>query len=264
MIIRVGSWVRCGLLLGLVAAVGLPDTPARAQYNPGPMAGLGAPLPDLPPNGAWGEVIMANSKWIVVQNQQGQQFPIAMQGVAQFLIRWPTTPEALSPRSLVEAIGVDVGSNTLRAEHIDVYEGPAQSLVAPTLRSLLDNNNRPVTTIDPGYNRSINAFDVGEQNSMYGWAFPVAPGTQGIPARLYAVGAVADLNPLRLSVPGNNVATVLPAGESISMTQVTRGSSSFARKGDLAFMMPMEVTPKSLILSQLVLYKKIPLSKFAP
>ena len=57
---------------------------------------------------------MANNKWIVVQNQQGQQFPIAMQGVAQFLIRWPTTPNALTPSSLVEAIGEDVGSNTLR------------------------------------------------------------------------------------------------------------------------------------------------------
>lgn len=263
MIIRTGSWVCHGLLV-LVAAVGLPDTPARAQYNPGPSAGLGAPLPQLPPKGAWGEVIMANNQWIVVQNQQGQQFPIAMERVQQFLIRWPTTPDALTPRSLVEAMGQDVGSNTLRAEHIDVYEGPAQSLVTPILRSLLDSNNRPVTTIDPGYNRSINAFDVGEQNSMYGWAFPVAPGSQGIPARLYAVGPVAGLNPLRLNVPGNNIATVLPAAGNISMTQVTRGSSSFARKGDLAFMMPINVEPKTLVLSQLVLYKKISLSQFVP
>ena len=96
---------------------------------------------------------------------------------------------------------MDIGSNTLLADHIDVYEGPAQSLVTPTLRSLLGNSNRPVTTIDPGYNRSINAFDVGEQYSMYGWAFPVAPGNQGIRERLYAVGTVAGLNPLRLQRP---------------------------------------------------------------
>ena len=108
MIIRAGSWVRRGLLV-LVAAVGLAETPARAQYNPGPMGRLGAPLPQLPPKGAWGEVIMANNKWIVIQNQQGQQFPISMQGVAQFLIRWPTTLDALTPNSLVEAIGVDIG-----------------------------------------------------------------------------------------------------------------------------------------------------------
>ena len=75
---------------------------------------------------------------------------------------------------------------------------------------------------------------------------------------------MANLNPLRLNVPGNNIATVLPASGNISMTQVTRGSSSFAKKGDLAFMMPMEVTPKSLVLSQLVLYKKIPLNQFVP
>ena len=99
---------------------------------------------------------------------------------------------------------------------------------------------------------------------MYGWAFPVPPGNPGIPARLYAVGTVAGLNPLRLNVPGNNFATVLPAAGNITMTQVTRGSSTFVKKGDLAFMMPMEVTPKSLVLSQLVIWKKIPLSQFVP
>ncbi len=263
MMIRAGSWVRDGLLV-LVAAVGLPDTSARAQYNPGANAGLGAPMPQLPPKGAWGEVIMVNNKWIVIQNQQGQQFPISMQGGMQFLVRWPTTRNALTRQSVVEAMGEDVGSNTLRAEHIDVYEGPAQSLVSPTLRSLLDGNNRPVTTIDPSYSRSINGFDAASQGSLYGWTYPVAPGSQGIPARLYAVGEVADLDPLRLRVPGNNVATVLPAAGNMSMTQVTRGSSSFARKGDLAFMMPIQVMPKTLVLSQLVIYKKMPLSQYVP
>ena len=263
MIIRAGSWVRRGLLV-LVATVGFADASARAQYNPGALAGPVAPLPQLPPKGAWGTVIMANNKWIVIQNRQGQQFPIAMQGVAQFLIRWPTTPNALTPRSVVEAIGKDVGSNTLVTDHVDVYEGAAQSLVTPTLRSLLDNTNRPVTTIDPSYSRSINAFDIAEQYTMYGWAFPVAPGDQGIPARLYAVGTVANVNPLRLHVPGNNIVAVLPASADFSMWQVTRGSSSMAKKGDIAFMMPMQVTPKSLVLSQLVIVKKIPLSQFVP
>ena len=95
-------------------------------------------------------------------------------------------------------------------------------------------------------------------------SFAVAPGSQGIPARLYAVGTVADLNPLRLRIPGNNIATVLPAGNSMSMTQVTLGSSAFVKKGDFAFIMPMQVTPKSLVLSQLVLWKKIPLRQFVP
>jgi len=264
MMIRAGSWIR-NCLPVLFAMAGLAATPSWAQYTPYSLPNMGQTgLPQLPPQGAWGEVIMANAKWLVIQNQQGQQFPIAMQGVTQFLIRWPTNANALTPNSIIEAIGADAGSNMLSTDHVDVYEGAAQTLVTPTLRSLLDNGNRPVTTIDPGYNRSINAFDIGEQNSMYGWAYPVMPGDIGIPARLYAVGSVAGLNPLRLNVPGNNVVTILPPdGGTISFTQVTRGSSSFAQKGDLAFMMPTEVTPKSLILSQLVLYKKIPLSQFA-
>src|SRR4051794_29716100 len=100
MIIRAGSWVRCGLL-ALVAGAGLADTPTRAQYNPGPVGGIVAPLPQLPPKGVWGEVIMVNNKWIVIQNQTGQQFPVSLQGVAQFMIRWPTSLDALTPRSVV-------------------------------------------------------------------------------------------------------------------------------------------------------------------
>jgi len=265
MIIRAGSWVRCGLL-ALVAGVGLADTPAQAQYNSGPMGGIVAPLPQLPPQGVWGEVIMVNNKWIVVQNNLGQQFPISMRGSEQalFVIRWPTSLDALTPRSLVEATGADQGSNTLIADEVLVYEGQAQSLVTPELRSLLGNSNRPVTATDPGYFRGVNAFDVGEQYSMYGWAFPVPPGNAGA-ERLHAVGTVANLSPLQLHVPGNRIATIIPpSGGNIPVTQVTRGSSSFVRKGDLAFMMPMEVTPKSLLLSQLVIWKKIPLSQFVP
>ncbi len=265
MIIRAGSWVRCGLL-GLVAGVGLANTPARAQYNPAPMGRMAAPLPQLPQKGIWGEVIMANNKWIVIQNNLGQQFPISLQGQggARFLIRWPTSLNALTPRSLVEAIGVDRGSNTLIADEVVVYEGSAQSMVTPELRSLLGDGNRPVTATDPGYFRGVNAFEVGEQYSMYGWAFPVPPGNQG-GARLRAVGRVANLNPLRLHVPANNIATVLPpASGNFPLTEVTLGSSTFVKKGDLAFVMPTDVTPKSLVVSHLVVWKKMPKSQFVP
>ena len=53
MIIRAGSWVRRGLLV-LVAAVGLADTPARAQYNPGPMARIGGAPASTPAEGRLG------------------------------------------------------------------------------------------------------------------------------------------------------------------------------------------------------------------
>jgi hypothetical protein len=36
------------------------------------------------------------------------------------------------------------------------------------------------------------------------------------------------------------------------------------RKGDYAFLMPQEITPKSVVLSQFILYKSKPLAQFDP
>jgi hypothetical protein len=209
---------------------------------------------------------MANTKWIVIQNHQGQQFPIAMDSVNQFLVRWPTSLNALTPASVVEAIGADFGSNTISTTHLDVFEGSDQTLVAPGYNSIM-SFNRAVTAIDPGFNRYMNGFDIAAQNQLYGWAYPVNPGgmESSNPAQLHIVGNAINLNPLQIGLPGNNTATIVPApGGNMTMSLVTRGSSSFAQKGDVVFLMPVQVTPKSLILSQLVLYKKMPRSEFAP
>lgn len=256
------------LAAGLVSALLVPalaQPPARgnnANANVPDLAQGPVQLPPTPPQGAWGEVIMANARWVVVQNHQGQQFPIAADAIGQFLIRWPTTFADLGPESVIEAIGQDIGSNTLQTEHVDVFEGADRSLVAPTYTSLLANN-RAVTTLDPTFNRFMNAFDIGSQNLLYGWAYPTAPGMLGIPARLHIVGTTIGINPLRVNLPGNNFATVLPANQGgLTITQVTRGNPSFAEKGDLVFLMPTELTPRSVVLSQLVLYKKIPFRQF--
>ena len=111
--------------------------------------------------------------------------------------------------------------------HVDVYEGPAQSLVTPDLRSLLGNSNRPVTAIDPGYYRSVNAFDVGEQYSMYGWAFPVPPGSQGVPARLYAVGTVC------LSEGSCEIARSAETGPSTARSRAMNRSSIIASTSEV-------------------------------
>lgn len=269
-----GSWRRLGLAclvgVGVASSALFPagaQPPARrnnagANANPPDLAQGPAPLPPTPPQGAWGEVIMANTKWLVVQNHQGQQFPIATDAVGQFLIRWPTTFSSLTPESVIEAIGQDLGSNVLTTDHVDVFEGADRSLVAPTYTSLLPNN-RLVTAVDPGFNRFMNGFDIGSQNLLYGWAYPTDPGQLGIPARLHVVGNAIGINPLRVSVLGNNFASVLPAeGGVMSITQMTRGNSSFAEKGDLVYLMPTELSPRTVVLSQLVLYKKIPLRQF--
>src|SRR3954447_19482285 len=123
--IRVGTGILFGVVLLGVAAV--PGVPVWGQAFPGPMVNLTAgglvPLPPPPPRGAWGEVIMANERWLVVQNNQGQQFPVAAASIQQFLVRCPTTLNALTNQSWVEATGVDAGSMTVRTSHVDVYEG---------------------------------------------------------------------------------------------------------------------------------------------
>lgn len=242
-------------LLAVVALTGLEATC------------LAQPAPRVPLEGAWAEVIMANAKWIVVQNEAGQQFPVATDSINQFLVRWPLTLDDLTHDSMVEAMGQEFGSNVLRTDHIDVFEGTDRMLVSPLYVSLLPNN-RPVTAVDPGFNRFMNGWDYSSQNLLYSWVFPVGPGTGGpgpvgLPSQLHIVGSVLGIDPLRLLIPGNNFATVLPdlAGN-LSVFQVTRGDSAFAEKGDLVYMTPTSLTPRTVVLAQLVLYKKVPYKRY--
>ncbi len=260
-----------GLLVALLAACLLPGHTARAQNGDVAFqAVVGQPrgLPDLPPQGAWGEVINVTARWIVVQNHAGQQFPIAIEDIQEFLIRWPTSMNDLNVRTLVEAVGQDAGSNVVRVNHVDVCNGSNRTLVAPTYNSILPNN-MVVTTLDPGFNRYMNPWDYAGQNMLYGWAYPVPANMSGIPSRLHVVGNAIGRDPqsqmIRIGLPGNNMATIVPddTGQ-MTMSEVTRGSSNYARKGDFAFMMPLQIAPRGLILSQLVLYKQLPLAQFNP
>jgi hypothetical protein len=266
-------WFRRGSSLAFLILCLLGPGQVEVQAQNGDIAFqafLGQPtgLPNLPPQGAWGEVINVTDRWIVVQNHQGQQFPVAIDDIQEFLIRWPTGLQALTGQSMVEAVGQDAGSNTVRAAHIDVFEGSDRTLVAPTYNSILPNN-MVVTTLDPGFNRFMNAWDYAGQNMLYGWAYPVPAAVNGIPSRLHVVGGVnaVDLEnqTVRVVLPGNNFAAIVPAAAGqMTMTRITRGSSALTRKGDFAFMLPLQVTPRGLILSQLVIYKQIPIQQFNP
>jgi hypothetical protein len=262
-----GSWRRLGRVVVVASLALLTGAAAHAQNfgSPPYSVPLDSPaVPLTPPDGAWGEVIMANSKWIVVQNHQGQQFPIRGDAIKRFLIRWPTTTTNLTANSVVEAIGTDLGSNTVQTEHIDVFEGSARTLVTPGLSSFMAGG-QVVTAINPTFNRLLVGWDIPEQASLYGWAFPTIPPNNGIPARLHVVGNVLGLNPLRLEIPGNNIAMVLPLTNpgTFTMSQVTLGQPQFAEKGDQAFLMGARPTPESLVMDQLVLYKKSPLARVA-
>jgi len=242
----------------------MPSLAQDPQFAFDQVVGQPRGLPQLPPQGAWGEVINVTTRWLVIQNHSGQQYPISVDDIGEFLVRWPSSVDRLGGQTVVEAIGPDLGSNVVEVSHIDAFEGPDRSLVAPTFNSLLPNNAL-VTAVDPGFNRVMNPWDYAGQSMLYGWAFPVRPGITGIPARLHVVGTVVQRDPLQLNVLGNNIATVVP-GRNVQFTvsQVTRGLISHVRKGDYAFMLPLQINPKGLAVSQLVLYKSMPFRQFNP
>lgn len=270
------GWFTTGRLLAVVLTGLLATGPRASAQGLGLNLGQGvAPrfnvdidhpvgVPHMPPQGAWGEIINVTDRWLVLQNHAGQQFPIAVEDIDEFLIRWPSSIDQISALSLVEAVGPSPGSNIVNVGHVDHFEGTDRTLVSPTYNQLLPNN-MAVTTIDPGFNRFMNAWDYGGQNLLYGWAYPVMPGAglNGNPTRLHVVGNVLNRVPLQVGLPGNNFATILPdATGDITVTQVTVGSTRLTRKGDYAFLMPREAKPRGLWVSQLVLYKTIPFRQF--
>jgi hypothetical protein len=230
------------------------DTPPSAfgegSYASSLLGGMNKPT--VPREGDWAEVIMANSRWMVLQNAQGQQYPLSFGDIRQFVIRWPTRLELVDPTAFLEATGVNVGSNQLRTNHIDVYEGTARTLVTPTVLNLF------------GANRVLTPFDVAQQ-STYGTIFPMMPFEYAIPPRLHVVGNILAVDPLlRVGIDGNNWAVILPADDSgLNMTQVTVGTPTYVKKGDLVYYIPDAAGPKSLVASRVILYKKIPLRDYA-
>jgi hypothetical protein len=251
---------------GLLAAgvfTGWGGSACEAQFSPaggptnefvtGGMSGM--TYPRFPAQGEWGEVLTVTSKWIVLQNQQGQQFPVSLAGVKLFVMRWPTTLDSVAPGALVEATGLDIGTNQVQTDHVDLFEGTANQLgVVPTLQPIV------------GFNRVISQFDIDSWVNygvdLYRY---LSPEEMNMPRRLHVVAPLVDINPLRLAIGGGIVLAVIPPNPgSFFVTSVTPGSTSFVRSGDLVYFLPQEATPKSLNLSQLVVYKKMALRQFVP
>jgi hypothetical protein len=260
---RVRGWLIRAFVLAAFG-LGIPRV-GLAQFGipSGSGGGAGAFLPPQPVGPApqmpvgqpgWAQVITVTPKWLVLQNERGQQFPVAVDGIRMFLMRWPTSPDRLGPQSLVEVTGVDLGSYQAQTDHVDVYEGAAQSLVQPG-HVRITSENRVTTDIDY-------VFD----SNVYGEAFPsysptvMNPAGNGLPPRLHAVGTVVNQFPLRLVVPGGHTVQVIPSANGLSMTQVSPGSFSMVRPGDVAFFYATAAGAKSLDLSQLVVYKPGPMN----
>jgi hypothetical protein len=94
----------------------------------------------------------------------------------------------------------------------------------------------------------------------------MTPEEFALPSRTHIVGNFVNdgSGSVRVAATGQNWYTVQPSANGMSVTQVTRGNISFAKRGDLVYFLPDNVTPRSVVVSQLVLYKKIPLNRFQP
>jgi len=248
LLIAAGSGFRAVGQVGIVTPNPYGADGAYNTFNAG-----GLQQVRLPPQGVWAEIITVTPKWMVIQNQLGQQFPIEANRVRQFLIRWPYSTNQLTPASVIEVTGPEAGSNVIITDHIDVYEGDAQSLVSPAVNNLY------------GYNRTVSAFDTDQQNT-YGVVYWMSPEEYAIPSRMHVVGNSMGVgaDSVRVAGFGQNWYTIQPSVNGMTVTQVTLGTNSYARRGDLVYLVPENVGARSLDVGQLVLYKKIPLRGFQP
>ncbi len=220
-------------------------------YGPGNFgfSGLGGLPINLPAaGGTWAEVLTVTPNWLVLQNGLGQQFPVEMATVGLFLMRWPTSLDHVGPDAIVEATGVDIGSNGIRADHVDFYEGRARSLVTPTVQQLI------------GFNRVLTAYDVDQQQT-YGARYFLLPGEEQIPNRTHVVGPIVGTGPLQVAIGGNNSISILPDMAGMTMSQITPGAIARVNRGDTVFLNVDEALPRTLAVSRLVVYKKYPMPR---
>ena len=230
-----------GLALGLALSASMPiGSTARAQ--------------DASGASGWGRVLTVTDEWLVVENARGQQFPVRLDAVNLFVMRWPTSPDRLLPQDLVEASGVEVGSNQLSTDHADVFTGSARSMVTPTFQPLPNIGRRFTQYDDPmRYIFGIHPYYV------------VNPVAGYVQRPLHVVGPPANGVPLQIGIGSNNVMTVVPSA-GFTLTQVTEGVPRFVAPGDVAHLVPVpeRATPRSLAIAELVVYKSVPFDQFGP
>jgi hypothetical protein len=240
-------------LAGLLAAVALAGLEAGAQ-GPLPNAGAGGlgavGLPRFEPEGVWGEILSVTPKWIVIQTDNGQQFPVSLEATRLFVLRWPTTPALIGPDAWAEVTGLDVNSNMVMASQVDIYEGAARNLVTPVSNYLI-GYNRVVAPVGP--------FAMG----TFGY-FQLLPGEELMPRRRHVVGPLVNRAPLAIAVSGNDAVRVQPTTGGMVLSQVTPGSFSFVRPGDIAWFLPVGSSPRTLSLARLIVYKPMPVGQFVP
>jgi hypothetical protein len=239
------AWSTAVLAALLVPTLGIPGDAAPLAYQ--------AARPGVYER--WAEVITATREWLVLQDEEGKQYPVSLNAIGLFVTRWPTTLDRISPDALVEATGVDADSNRILTDHLDVFEGAARNMVVPGL-VLITGSGRAYRPID----FTFNADAYGDP--FPGLGPPIQGGVNTNPARMHIVGPLVRKAPVMIGWEGNNAMTVLAPPQGVSMSQITPGSAADIRPGDLVYFAAVDARPKSLVLEQLVVYKSMPIDQF--
>lgn len=250
------AWLRRALVLAWAGLATLVAGRAEGQA-------LTDLLDDGSAIGAWVRVLTVTPEWIVLQNEFGQQLPVAVGDIDLFVMRWPTDPSRVTLTALLEAVGIANGANQMMTGHVDVFDGPSLQFASPVYQPVFGYGR---TAIPKGVNQLWNLRDPIQKRFLQwnGIIIPPLPGEDDIPLRLRVVGPMVGANPLMIGTPVGGQPVIVEPAPSFTMTLVTPGSVSYVRPGDLAYIEPSAVGPKGLALGQLVIYKAMPFDQFVP
>ncbi len=235
------------VLLSLIAIAALPTTTfgqlGAANFNFGGVFGGNAALtpPRFEARGYWARVVSVTPKWLVLQNEEGQQLPVASTAVNQFLMRWRVDPKLVTAGTLAEVTGIHLNSDQVSTTHLDLYMGSDRSLVTIDSRYLV------------GYNREVSQLTSFQANNF--GSFSLLPGEEMIPPRRHVVGPLLSLNPIVIGLEGGGQVNALPDRGRFDVTQVTVGLINLVEPGDLVWYIPVDAGPRSMSLQRMVVYK---------
>ncbi len=235
------------LIASIVVSMTLPFVSAGSAFAQ--QGGQDLPVFGLEGPG-WAEVLSVTPKWVVLQTADGRQYPVASNAMGRFIVRWPILPTMVSPTALVEVEGASPSVNLILTDNVEVYEGPARNFVQPSF----------LTPTDAGILRQYDAtYTFGFDSMNQFWSmYPSQPAVAmtNVPLMTYMVAPVANVVPLMLGTPSNQVLRVAPAnGQSYNLTRIVVGTLDQLRPGDLVYAVPQNATPRAMGLAVMIVYK---------
>ncbi|MFO0959638.1 MAG: hypothetical protein U0800_19755 [Isosphaeraceae bacterium] len=203
------------------------------------------------PFGIWAEVVSVSDRWLIVEDESGKQYPVALapNNLDLFLIRWPITLDRLGPDCLIEASGINGENSVVLAPHADVYRGANQGMVNPTFQPVFE----PRVFMDP--------YNIMMMN-IFGPVYMLPAPDQVRPRQMHVVGPWMQNNGLTPVIQQQGNAAYFISAD--SMTEVTPGNPLLIRPGDLAFCLIDNWNGRTLRLQELVIYKSMPTDMFVP